>query len=381
MKRFKLVAVILAACMFASMLTACTEQATDTETTKSIDEPVDVEPTEPAEPAIDTSLYQEGSYFDIKNDNESEAAKSYFYARQMAEIVHAENPDYYFVFSNVSGVGRLRCGTVDYGFWNEYYMAKDGTDMCEVASSLGHIHSYEDFMKLPMSIYMDGPIKGERVVYPIYDSVEDGTYNAALMAVSIDGTKAVIAITDPVIISAEEFYNLKPGDRVTVTDSDPHYLYDLTISKDFDPYDPEYSCDIDRAYPTENMKYTFKYCVFRFYQMEDGNFVLGLGRHGQTDAGMNARMAIVDIAPDCEIIDESTTVDFNPLITPTPYGYSDGINNLTKSYFFYLYTALDTGINHPYIYNDWISMGTYMEPCVIKDNKIIEMTVPFTYYW
>lgn len=402
MKKLKLVAAVLVVSMLTSVFTSCDSKTTSKKKNHSKKDDVASEEIEDEEddekkdssdkedknpvkeveesvsetttsiPTLDTSLYQVGSYFDVKSDNESKEAQGYFYSIAMAEKLHAENSDLYFGLGYDKVYTYLNSGTADYGFWTNYYVSYDGTEETKEVGSPSNIYAYEDIIKFPMATSMHSNTKGERNIFTVNDSAEDGTYYAELLALSIDGTKALVVLKDPIIISSEEFYNLKPGDRITIPDSDPLYDFDLTIRDDFDPYDPAFTCDVDYMnFSEETFKSTFKNCTFRFYEMENGDFILGSGKYGQSYAGINPRVVIIDIAPDCEIVDDYSTTKW---LNPTPYGYSDGINNLTRSYFYYLITTVES----PIIYNDWIYTEGTIEPCVIENNTITKMVIPFS---
>lgn len=408
MKRLKFMAVLLAACLFASVFASCTsqekekekdsreqtesttvkdEEETSAEETKesapgeeATEESYEVientESTEATEATIDTSLYQSGSYFDVKSDNELLLAQGFFKCREWIEELHAENPDYYFVYGTLGIHTCIRYGTADNGFWTTRYLDYKGEEQTLDSSRPVYMFSYEDIMAFPMALNMGTSLFGEGHIFPLQDSIDDGTYYSEIIAMSVDGTKALIVAKDPIILTPDEFYNLKPGDRITIPDSDPLYSFDLTIRDGFDPNDP-YASDpyepdklfINFEEEETKLTYTFKYTAFRFLEMEDGNYILGMGPYNVSYAGMNPRMAIVDIAPDCEIIDGTTKVTW---INPTQYGFSDGINNVTKSFFYYANAMIDD----PLIYNDWIAVESVLEPCVIENNTITKMTLP-----
>lgn len=388
MKKYKFVAAILAALMLAGVFASCASDTTkeknkekddseaeisseealeetssaNSEATESTEsEAVDPESSEPVE---ETNLYQEGSYFDVRSDNESSAAQSYLYCMQKVEELHAQDPNLYFAFTNSPEAPWVISGTPDSTEdWYRYFITPEGDEMSVDCITPTTIYSYEEFISFPMAAFSQSPIRGELHPFTIGNSIDDGTYYAELLAISIDGTKALIVAKDPIILTSEEYHNLQPGERLTIADGDPLYEFDLTLSDDFDPNDPEFSSDSDD-------KYTFENCTFYFYEMENGNYILGSGENCQVYASMNPRLLIVDIAPDCAITDEFDTLEN---LDPTPYGYSDGINNMTKSYFYYYYSTL----NSPIIYNDWININTAIKPCTIENNVITQMTLTY----
>lgn len=383
MKKQKIFAALLAVCIAMASLVACNDSTKDektkkdkseetevTETTSAesdvVDESTETTETEPTEtePEIDLTLYQEGSFYDLVNHPEK--SKRYDKMRELVQMINDEYPDvtmYYGVtldsdlinvyFCDIAwGTEFLDCG---YSPWKFYYWSSENDylglfDDEEEWYFPPVSYTYEDIMKYPVlpSDYMSlgniGPMTWE-------DNVPDGEYHASVKAISLDGTKMLVLLGEPIVLTADEYYALKPGDVIDV--SDQRFDFDLTVSSKFSFDEP------DNLFDT---------CGYRFKEREDGSFVLVTCNNliPGTEGCTNMRLAIIDVAPDCEIDDTY----FSDETYATPFGYVDGPNTLTKSYYFYCHTG---AIENKNIYNDWIPMGGSIYPMTVENNSIVKM--------
>lgn len=403
MKKTKIFAASLAVCIAMTSLAACnddsaketkatTEESQETEVTETTlaeaeeettateaeetsAETTETEPEE-TEPEIDLTLYQEGSFYDFQNSEED--LKWYNMTHELAQQIVEENPDetmyfgvyddldfnfYCFYFGNV-GWHWDDCEDGEYPFsWYEWSAKNDelrfvdGSDLCDGPA---YSFTYEDFMSLPIyplweHIGNSGPLE-------VVDNTPDGEYNCIIRAISLDGTKLLAIVQDPIIISAEEYANIKPGDHISVADNDPRYDYKLDVRDDFSFDEPEKM---------------FRDNILFFQECEDGNYMLVCPLpDGGTETGFytsyNSRMVFIDIDPECEVIDDFCTSndDF------TPYGFVDGPNAITRSFYFFYQTHYYTHskpVDVP-ICNDWIRFSSKNVPIVVKDNAIVKIT-------
>lgn len=386
MKKFRFLVVTLAACMIAASLAACyheypqyesgkeetevaettsVEMETETSSTER-EEVLDTEVPAETEPEVDLSLYQEGSFYDFQND---EAAAEWFdISRDLATQIHDEDPDaemYYGIRDNDGTdfhYNHFYFGSVGWG-WNDdddctfdwYEWDEDTGEIVFVEGTEENFegpyvsYTYENYMKLPMLIRDErvgnlGPMEFE-------DSTPDGDYNCMIRAVSLDGTKVFAFIQEPIFITAEEYFNIKPGDHLTLVDDDPRFPHELNVRDDFSFDDPT------------NM---FVNNTLFFQECEDGNYVL-VSTHGNEEAYRcfytcyKTRMVFLDISPDCVVIEDDHDSE-------TPYGFVDGPNAFTRSFYFF-----DRTKSKPVVYNDWIRLGSKDIPIIVKDNTIVQM--------
>lgn len=367
MKR-KLIAAFMAALFSACVFTACSaESGSDVKETKvketetkettenALEETTVGETTETeqelveTEPTIDLSQYQEGSFYDIEN-NELYGARFYSYKEKMAEIV-AQHPDeeVYFCY----GFGPYLYYNTDLYSSDEWpcYFWDDQTDeyilMDGEYGSRCQPFTYEDFLKLPRFVYTH--CSGD--LARIEDSVPDGEYCGTIVAVSTDASKVFMLVEEPVIISAEEFNSFTPGYHVSVIDSDPHYGFPkLDVSEHYDPSDPETMFD--------------EYGLM-FVEREQGDYMLVDTYKGEfcPGTGMNARLVYLDVDPECEIDDYCT-----PTYTDsyTPFGYVDGPTTFARSMLFWDISKE----SNAYAFDNWMTTRIIVKPCYIENNTI-----------
>lgn len=393
MKRFKFLAATLAVCMTAASFVACnnnpqeeptkndetevaeTENETSSteaeeETPTESDENSDVEESVETEAEVDLTLYKEGSFYDFQNDEA--AAQWYNLSRDLATQIHEENPDvvmYYGVqaFEHPDfDFNRLYFSTFGWGW---VYEDASPYDFYEWNSASGEVeyfegneddfwgpnnsYTYEDFMRLPM-IISDRRIGGDLGPMELEDSTPDGYYNCCIRAISLDGTKALAVIQEPVYITAEEYANIKPGDHLTILDDDPRFGFKLDVRDEFS---------------FDNPSAMFKYNCLFFQECEDGNYLLVAPNGDEVTywgdiAATKTRIVFLDIAPDCEIIDDfrEDCEDYSP------YGFVDAPNTFTRTYRFYYKMQQST-----IVYNDWIRFNSTNTKITVQDNAIVSM--------
>lgn len=328
------------------------EQIENTESTEMELKPTETEITE-AEPTIDLSFYQEGSFYDIKN-NESYGKRLHSFKDKITDIA-SEHPDEILYFSY---------GVAPYLYYTSDFNVSDGwpcfawfydTDefmlMDEQYGSPGPAFTYEDFMKLPRFVYSgygNCPTKFE-------NSVFDGEYYGTITAVSTDATKVLMYVEEPVLISADEFNNLTPGYHISAADGDPNYSFpNLNISDNYDPADPTTMFD--------------DYCLM-FAERESGDYILvDYDGDFMGGSGMNARYVFLDVDPECNIDDYDTPTAADSF---TPFGYVDGPTTFARSMIFWDISKE----SNAYAYDDWMAAFINVQPCFIENNTIKSMRV------
>ena len=381
MKKFKnAVALLVTLSMAAGVFTACESNDSKKkdkhkkdrdheveETTEATTEPEEttattVEETEPTiEETEETVAPSDNNQFQVPYvDENNPTVKSFMLLNQVIDELNAEDPK-----------GELR-----YSFSSGYYpeadcnwallVGKEGEDEFDTLIVVnGEVYDegmsshyaympYDEIKKLPVFVEMYSPINTKEI--HIDSEIDDGTYYGSLLAFSLDGTKALVVLSDYITITEEEYDALQPGDHISIADDDPEFTawYDLTVSNEYD-----------------GETYTMFDSNCWFSKMENGDYIL------TTDSDCvvtyNDRYVFVDIAPDCLTYDtfvylyQSYGEELPDLSVPQ---YVGGPNNFSNTFYFHEFTSDELDGSYNPNYPGWSEAYSILEPVIVEDNTI-----------
>lgn len=331
--------------------TTTTSETTLEEISQDIYTPVS-RPTDDLEMVSDSDFYELAmKKVDELNSENPEALQKYFYAEE---------------YNNgaiwVLGVEKPEENTID------WYGVKDNELYCYYSSSLDDKYyasfEYEDFKKIPCPTVIWGP--NPTLDWNYVDGFEDGSYCGSLLAISSDGTKALVSLGEHMRISDEEYNSLKPGDEVTVVYCDPYAMPGTAIVPD--DFDASKS-DVSWSLGTSD-----------FYL--NASSVDGYHHVSMMDDGapeVNPRIAIIDLSKDIKLYDP-----FGERLPEEEREYVNGheVNNSS------IYSDADTNFKNSAFYHEatqsfgldennkwWQTQGAQLPEVVIENGEITYMFI------
>lgn len=278
------------------------------------------------------------------------------------------NTAYKAFMNHIDTIEAAKDGEYLYGFVMEYGVEGADVPYILVASKIGsnevsQFISVDGQIKEDHTSIYDGPtltyetikklpVLAETYFFSeetkIYDSVEDGLYYGSISAISLDGTKVLASFGKPVIISKEQYDSFKVGDNLGEV---------LGIQELSDEY---YTYNSNGYFGDD----------YEFQQYKDGNeYIL----YGPSDYVINydGRLAFMEINSDCSITD-----NFIWLVDSENYDQTSVAGSLAKTYFYNDMTSAD-GMHGQYYpnHNGWTHAYAIMEPVVVKDGSIVDITL------
>lgn len=309
-----------------------TEELVETEATEETEETTEVTETEAS-----NSIYDDRGV-----DYTADLEKCYNLFRDLADELHAE--DYgdnlrYVYFNNYDDdADCFWFMAVSDGEGTMLYKVRNGA--VELVTDPSYIPTacldYQTFMSIPcfteIYIYSDE----DYATVEILDGVPDGLYFGNVVLIKEDGSKALVEIGTPYVISEEEYEIYK---------SDPEgYIAGI----------PE----LNNAYGW------FSKVEGQYVFMTDSDYVVP----------MNSQFTWVDISPDVEVTDNfpllmfyaTDEVDFDNF-QESDYVYNYGDNAVTNSAFMEYMLTNDYAI---YFSNGWLRGSAILEPVVITNGEV-----------
>lgn len=369
MKFQKFAALMLAFTVCAAALSACdstdtseTSKETTTVATKETEETTleTLAPTTEATKATEeTEETEESATEDFYGE---EGITNYTYNLYMNYIdeleAQNEGTDMLYTFYNYSGEGdfnyTLLAKPAGTDTFSQYIVSKGEITQGAYISDSIPSFTVDEIKKLPVLAQLGRTAEDD---YHVVDSLSDGTYYGNIIAFTLDGTKAFIEASDPVLIPLTELDGLDKNVEVTDLNDEPIFI-------------PGYGPLIT----SDNYEYgrndTMFDGAFYFVRLEDGTAIL----IGDSDVVItyNTRYLAIDIAPDCEITDNFLFL----------YGKSEnnaelpneGDNNMLKSFYYQCMTDEDYMGKYNSIYGEWSTAYGILEPITVSGGKITSLT-------
>lgn len=362
MKKFtKITAIMLTFCMALAMMAGCDDSSSKkskkdkkekvsqeevdehNEITESIIADIEAnETTEETEETEETTketteeTTEETEVIEFTLPDGYASKEEYVFEKYQEKIdeINAEDPDALYCYADANEYGN--------DSWTSLVVLKTGASEPEEFNckngelvSLGTpayadpAFDYETIKKLPVFMEVWG--------YEFVDKIDNGTYYGSVWGFSLDGTKMLVSLGTPIIISADEYNSIKAGDVFTVGDDE------IVVSDDYDGTNLMFNDDV------------------WFSELEDGNYVLMTS--SDYILHYNDKVTIVDIAPDCDIYDNYVSL----------YGSSDDTyepDSFINSCYYAAYTDDNKAGSFNYQIGDWREAYAILEPVVVENNTI-----------
>lgn len=196
--------------------------------------------------------------------------------------------------------------------------------------------TYESIKALPILIETSGP--------ECCSDLEDGTYFGDLIAFTEDGTKALLVIGSPIILSSEQYESLENDTPLLdINGNDTGFI--VTIDDNGVLFDD----------------------AMWFNGLPDGTYLL------VTDSDYtityDRKYVILDIAEDADIVDTFSYLYDDGDFTPS----SDKTNAFTRTSFYFYATEDEYTSFYSTTYNGWVTYGAIVEPITVEDGTITQM--------
>lgn len=371
---FTLTAFSFAACNVEFKKDAETSEATEAIATEEKEtEAMTENETESTEPSEKPTEASEETEPDISSDviGEGYGPDRYTAYRDFATELKEEDDDLLFNYmENYSFDDIYRFDLTTYcpetGEVSVYYCSDDGfmhlqityvIDESSREDALIAFNSYEDFMKLP---FMTARVPADLIT----DSVPDGFYFGDVLAVNEDLDTFFISLSEPVILTEEEFLNLKVGDKIRVDLVGLEYVTVESVD--------ESKTDWGRVRFNSTSDSGYDYCIniskCSYTPDETDYYLYGVNDYPVT---INEKYIAMPIADNCMIddtnylagayIEDAKKYAMENNLT-TPFGQcSLWYFNVTESLF-----DLEPS-------NGWIQFSGLGYPTIVKDGKISEV--------
>jgi len=386
MRRFKLVALLICLSLIMSMAVSCsgsskertkrhdrdddeeeTEIETETEETTPTEaptEPTEEPTTEPTEePTTEPPVTTPEIYVD-----QGFGSMRYSTYMSLCSELNDANKDYLFGFREDFDNRPIEFDLLTYDPDSKIlttYYCDDSGNLIELDTNridageeymIEYLLTFDELSKYPCMIdadYMNSKIE-------FVSSLPDGKYFGSIDAISNDGTKALLSLGEGVILSEEEYKNLKVGDKIKVDFYDTEYITVTEVNDTDDPY--------------MGIRFDIDYVWFSQGAYTDNSTDYVLLTDSDVPVSTNDRLVIIDLASDCEVDDT-----FGWLMAE---GYEEGMkkmiedegytNPLQTSSFWYFHYTYEYKIESS---NGWTPMWGLVLPAVVKNGELVKFCI------
>ncbi len=196
----------------------------------------------------------------------------------------------------------------------------------------------------------------------LVSSLPDGYYFGRIVAVSNDGTRALLSLGEGIILSEEEYKNLKVGDKIKVDQYEGEYATVTEVIETDDSYD---------------IKFDLDFIWFRQGTYLDDESAYILLSQSDQPVTINDSLIYLDLASDCEVKDSFGWLLYG--------GYEEGMEKMieeegytnplqTSSFWYYNYISEFKSESS----NDWTPMYGLIHPAVIENGEIVKFCIGWT---
>jgi len=193
-------------------------------------------------------------------------------------------------------------------------------------------------------------------------SLPDGYYFGRIVAVSNDGTRVLLSLGEGIVLSEEEYKDLKVGDKIKVDQDEGEYATITEVIETDDSYD---------------IKFDLDFLWFRQGTYLDDKSAYQLLSQSDLPVTINDRLIYLDLASDCEVKDSFGWLMYE--------GYEEGMEKMieeegytnplqTSSFWYYNYIS-EYKIESS---NDWTPMHGLIHPAVIENGEIVKFYIGWT---
>lgn len=198
-------------------------------------------------------------------------------------------------------------------------------------------YTYDEIKKFPALVKCNG--------IEFADKVANGTYYGSILAFALDGTQALVAVGDPIILSESEYNALKPGDTVYSDDE-----FELIVSDD-------YNSELGFGMFDDDCWFT---------KMDDGNYILETS--SDYIIHVNNHLTFVNFADNCNIEDHFVWLYGE-------HGHDFNSTNFLDTMYYDSFVSDDYAGSFNYNMNGWSTAYGILEPVTIQNNTITDVVL------